>query len=325
MRVSEYSALDATGLAEELRKGTVSPREVHDAACAAIAQVNPHLNFMVQGPLDFDASIQAAGPFADVPTVAKDMGGVAGLPFTAGSRLVGPGITLDHDSHVIALLKKAGLRFIGSVTTPEMAFHASTESVRYGATRNPWDVALTAGGSSGGTSAAVASGALAIGHGSDGGGSLRIPASYTGLVGMKPTRGLIPYGPDAGESLSGMAVNFILARTLRDTATALDHVGAPMPGGKYLVRRSVSAFAEQLQTPAPRLEIALMAMGFGGCAVDSEVEQATNSSGRSSETLGIASRKRTRTSIGRSSSAPPPTSGPGASPRMWRPFSTHSV
>src|SRR5262249_37430090 len=139
----------------------------------------------------------------------------------------------DHDSYLNAKLKAAGFVVVGKSNTPELGLLPTTEPAAYGATRNPWDRERSAGGSSGGSAAAVAAGMVPLGHGGDGGGSLRIPASMCGLFALKPTRGRVSLGPDEGEAWAGLVIRHVLTRSVRDSAAVLDVIAGAMPGDPY--------------------------------------------------------------------------------------------
>jgi amidase len=234
----DYASCDATELARRVRAGEVGPAELVETAIAAIERVNPALNAVVHRLYD-EARAAAAGPLPDgplrgVPMVVKDFDGfVRGVPFTAGSRFL-EGFIPDHDSEAMARLQRAGLIFLATTTCPELGILAVTEPRQYGATRNPHDPRRSPGGSSGGSGALVAAGTVPIGHGGDGGGSLRIPASHCGLVALKPTRGRVPVGPDFGEIWGGYVQWGVLTRSVRDTALVLDVMGGAMPGDPYV-------------------------------------------------------------------------------------------
>jgi amidase len=182
------------------------------------------------------------------------------------------GHVADHDSFLTALFKKAGLTLLGRTTTPEFALGISTESVLTGATRNPWNLDKMSGGSSGGSAASVAAGIVPIAHGNDNGGSIRIPASACGLVGLKPSRGRVTLGPDMGEPWPGMLQEFVLSRTVRDTALMLDAVSRPAPGDPFIITQPVRPFAQEVNAPAERLRIAWTTDPWQpSVAVDSEV------------------------------------------------------
>ncbi|MDH5794966.1 MAG: amidase, partial [Candidatus Bathyarchaeota archaeon] len=155
-----------------------------------------------------------------------------------------------------ALFKKAGLTLLGRTTTPEFALGISTESALTGATRNPWNLETMSGGSSGGSAASVAAGIAPMAHGSDNGGSIRIPASACGLVGLKPSRGRVTLGPDIGELWPGMLQEFVLSRTVRDTALMLDMVSGPALGDPFIITQPVRTYAQEMNAPTERLRIA---------------------------------------------------------------------
>ncbi|MDQ2709311.1 MAG: amidase family protein [Actinomycetota bacterium] len=195
MKLTEYAAQDATGLAELIRRRAVSATEVENTAREAIEAVNPDLNAIVDVPFDTPLSYTADGPFASVPFAIKDLGiHAANVPFGLGSRLA-RGLQVPHHTELMSRFRRACLATLARTTTSEFGLSPSTESVATGATRNPWDLTRTTGGSNGGAAALVAARALPVAHGADGGGSLRTPASCCGLVGLKPSRGRTPVGP----------------------------------------------------------------------------------------------------------------------------------
>lgn len=234
MNLTEFAKIDGLGLAELVKKQEVTPKELMECSLRIIEQLNPQLNAVVS-VLEEQALIEIEkglpdGPFKGVPFLIKESHAMAkGVPVHMGSRLA-QGTTASADSELMSRFRKAGFVTIGTTTTPEFAYNTTTESVLHGPTRNPWNLQHSSGGSSGGSAAAAASGMVPIAHGSDGGGSIRIPASYTGLVGLKPTRGRIPSGPLASEPLNGLAVQFGLTKTVRDTAALLDFVSGPDAG-----------------------------------------------------------------------------------------------
>src|SRR5699024_10081417 len=215
--LDEFYRYDGFGLAELVKQKKVTTKELLDASLQCINNLNPLLN--VINALDEELSLITLkkhltdGPFKGVHFLMKDMSLLSkDIPINMGSRFA-KGTTTEADSELMKRLKKAGLVTIGTTTTPEFAYNATTESVLYGPTRNPWHTELSPGGSSGGAAVAVRSGMVPLAHGSDGGGSIRIPASCTGLVGLKPTRGRVPSGPFLSEPLSGLSVEFALTKT----------------------------------------------------------------------------------------------------------------
>jgi len=224
MIFAEYAQYDGLGLAELVGRREVSPADLVETALAAIERLNPQVNCVVQQLRDDAlAEIKAGlpyGPFRGVPFLVKEFGmHFKGMRTSAGSRLAA-GVQFGNDSELMKRCRAAGLVTIGTTTTPEMAFNANSEALVYGPTRNPWNTGYSVGGSSGGAGAAVGSGMVPIAHANDGGGSIRIPAACNGVVGMKPSRGRTPTGPDAGIFLWGMAIEFAETRTVRDSAAS---------------------------------------------------------------------------------------------------------
>ncbi|VWC56922.1 amidase [Burkholderia lata] len=266
MNIDEYVRHDATGLADEIRAGRVSADDVMRAAKAAVARVNPELNAIIE---TFDAPLEYAadGPFAGVPFLIKDLVLHAnGIANDSGSRLLAGRYESPADSELMARFRRAGFATFGRTTTPEFGFNATTESVLHGPTRNPWNPAYSAGGSSGGSAAAVAAGIVPAAHANDGGGSIRIPAAACGLVGLKPSRGRTPVGPDYNLPLFGLGIEFAVTRTVRDSAAILDAVEGPEPGAMFDIGRPPVRYADAIRTPARRLRVAV-ATRFPGTGV----------------------------------------------------------
>jgi len=258
--MSELSVLDATAQAELVRGRKVSPLELVEAAIAQIEAVNPALNAVII-PLFEQARRQAQspslpdGPFRGVPLLIKDLFcQTKGDPYHAGMRLLrARGWAADHDSYLAARFRSAGLICVGRTNVPELGPIPTTEPQAYGPTHNPWDTTRSPGGSSGGSAAAVAAGMVPLAHGNDGGGSIRIPASACGLVGLKPSHGRTSLGPDAGDSWNGAVAEHVLTRSVRDTAAILDAVAGPMPGDPCVAPAPTRPSAEwpRLAPPAP--------------------------------------------------------------------------
>lgn len=243
MHLREYAAHDATGLSRLIQTRQVSAVEVRAAALQAIETLNPHLNALVETWLDEPAP--QPGDFYGVPFLIKDLGIAAqGRRSELGSALA-LGCSAEADSHLMRRLRRAGLMPLGRTTTPEFAASTTTESRLTGPTRNPWDVERSAGGSSGGSGAAVAAGMVPVAHATDGGGSIRVPASLCGLFGLKPSRGRVPMGPDVDEVWSGLAVHGVLTRTVRDSAALLDAVQGYVPGDPFQIQSPATSFIEQ--------------------------------------------------------------------------------
>ncbi len=207
MHLSEYAKFDGLGLAELVRQRQVSPEELVRTAQAAIEAVNPQLNAVI-GTLEQEAQATLErglpeGPFTGVPFLLKDLVlHLAGVPSDSGSRFF-QGLVLPHDTTMMARYRRAGLIPLGRTNTPELGFNITTEPALHGPTRNPWNPEYSAGGSSGGSAAAVSAGIVPVAYANDGGGSIRIPASMCGLFGLKPSRGRNPAGPDVAEGLNG--------------------------------------------------------------------------------------------------------------------------
>jgi amidase len=287
MEVSEYAKHDATGLAGLISTGQASAEDVRQAALRAVEAVNPELNALVGEPFDEPLSYSTDGPFAGVPFLIKDLVLHAeGVPTRAGSRMTGDGIPFPYDTDLMSRFRQAGLATLGRTTTPEFGFNASTESVLTGPTRNPWDPSRSAGGSSGGSGAMVAARAVPVAHANDGGGSIRIPAAVNGLVGLKPTRGRVPLGPDFGEALAGMAIEFAVTRTVRDCAALLDAVRGAGIGDKYSAAPPVRPFAEEVGAPPGNLKVAFTTEAWSGAPVDPECARAVEELAALLEELG---------------------------------------
>ena len=282
---------DATDLAALVAGGEVSPTELLDAALAATARLNPALNAVVL--VQEDAARQAIadglpqGPFRGVPFVLKDLGAEArDYPSHNGSRLFA-NTAYASDSAIFERIRATGVVTFGRTTAPEGGIGPATEAAVYGGpTRNPWNLDHTPGGSSGGAGAAVAAGLVAIAHGSDGGGSVRIPASSCGLFGMKPTRARLPDGPFAGEGWAGMVIDGFLTRSVRDTAVMLDACEGADPGAPYCAPPLASGHAQAISRPPRRLRVMLCDTTFTGEAIHPDVRQAVLDTGRLLESLG---------------------------------------
>lgn len=252
----------ASELADLVRLGEVGARELTEAALARIEALNPVLGALTL--VDADGALRVAEsigpgderPFAGVPIVIKDLStATAGLRVTSGSDLYGD-YTPDYDSHTVRRLRAAGFVLVGKASTPELGIVPVTEPRRFGPARNPWNRDRTPGGSSGGSAAAVASGMVPIAHGSDGGGSIRIPAACCGLVGLKTSRGRISRGPDQGDSF--LATDGVLTRTVADTAAGLDLLAGYEPGDAAWAPPPYEPFSQTASRAPGRLRIALV-------------------------------------------------------------------
>lgn len=289
--IGDLGAKDATALAELVAKGEVSASELLDAALAAVEARNPALNAVVLLQEGVARKAIAAGlphgPFRGVPFLIKDLGAEAkDFPSHNGSRLLANTV-YPADSAIFTRMKATGVVTFGRTTSPEGGIGAATESAVYGGpTRNPWNPDHTSGGSSGGAGAAVAAGIVAFAHGSDGGGSVRIPASSCGLFGFKPTRARLPDGPYAGEGWAGMAIDGFLTRSVRDTAIMLDACEGADLGAPYWAPPLDQGHAAAISRPPRRLRIGICDTTFTGDAIHPEVAEAVRAAGRLLEALG---------------------------------------
>lgn len=287
MHIDEYRSYDMTGLMELLAAGDVAADELYEVARAAIEDVDANLNAVADGPWRSPLTFDTDGPFAGVPFVVKDLvSHPRGIPMRLGSRLTGKGLAMDDDTDLMRRFRAAGLATAALSTTPEMGFNASAEALIYGPTSNPWDPTRSAGGSSGGTAALVAARAVPAGSGSDGAGSIRIPAAACGVVGLKPSRGRIPAGPDAQELVFGLATEFALTRTVRDTAALLDAVSGPTPGDRLQVAPPTRPFSDEVGIAPGELRIAVHADAWSGSPVDAEVRATVERVASELEALG---------------------------------------
>lgn len=260
---------DATALAALIAERKVSPAELLDAALTRVEALNPAINAVHNLKPETARALIAEGlpdgPFTGVPFLLKDLGCEAvAFPTHSGSKLFAD-TTWRFDSTIYLRLKAAGLVAFGRTASPELGIGPVTEGQVYGGPcRNPWNLAHTPGGSSGGAGAAVAAGILPAAHGSDGGGSVRIPASCCGLVGFKPTRARLPDGPAVGEGWGGMALDGFLTRSLRDTAALLDATAGPELGAPYWAPPLGAGFTAAMVTPPGRLTIGVTTKSFTG-------------------------------------------------------------
>ena len=287
--MNDYTACDATELAARVRRGEVRPEELAEKAIAAVEAVNPALNAVMR-PM-YDAARAAArdlpeGPFRGVPMVVKDFDGfVEGEPWTAGSRFL-EGFVPDHDSEAMARLRRAGAVFVAKTNLPELGILGTTEGRLKGPAHNPWNTGHSTGGSSGGSAALVAARAVPLGHGGDGGGSLRIPASACGLVGFKTTRGRITLAPDFGEGWGGYVSPGGLTRSVRDTAALIDVMAGPAAGDPYAVPPLERPLSKEVGAPPGKLRVAFTAGSLFGKETHAECRAAVESAARLLADLG---------------------------------------
>jgi len=283
-----YRASDGVGLAQHIRSGDVSAPEVAEAAIRAIEALNPQLNAVILKLYDIGRAAAAApgdGPLKGVPFLLKELAsGWAGVQANNASRFL-DGVTAPVDSVVVGRIKAAGLTLLGKTNAPENGWSIGTEPVLYGATLNPWDPALTPGGSSGGTAVAVATGMVPIAEASDGAGSIRVPASCCGTVGLKPSRGRVTLAPFA-DYWAGGAYFLCNSRTVRDTAAYLDAVAGALPGDVYELALPDRSFSD-LAAAAPRgLRVGFTVTDPSGNPVHPEIADSVRAVARVLEGLG---------------------------------------
>jgi amidase len=289
-----FAALDATALADLVRQGQVAPRELVEAAISRVERLNPALNAVIT-PQHESALAQAtnpalpAGPFRGVPFLMKDyLCHAAGDPYFEGTRFLRDrNWRADHDTHLAAKFRAAGFITLGRTNLPELAGAADTDSAAFGPARNPWDPARSPGGSSGGSAAAVAAGLVPVAHGNDGTGSLRIPAGCCGLVGLKPSRGRVAFGPARAPGLLGNIAEFVLTRSVRDAAAILDAVAGPMRGELFVAPPPARPYRDEVGQPPGRLRVGLLTRDvFLELPIGAEPLAAVQATGRLLETLG---------------------------------------
>jgi len=236
-RFSEYAAYDGLGLADLVSKGEVSALELLDDAIERTEAVNPKINAVVLKHYDeARESITAGlpnGPFSGVPFLLKNLSiAMKGTITSHGAQFLKNSVD-DYDSTLTERYRQAGFVIFGKTNTPEFGMNVSTEPLAHGPSHNPWNLDFTTGGSSGGSAAAVAAGIVPLAHATDGGGSIRIPASCNGVFGLKPTRGRTPMGPNKGEGWNGLSCANVVSRSVRDTAAVLEATSAYDPGAPY--------------------------------------------------------------------------------------------
>lgn len=289
MRLDEYAGYDGLGLAELIAKGEVTARTLGELALAGIERVNPRLNAVIETFPErlegLSGTAAPTGPFGGVPILVKDFPIEKGVKGEMGCQLC-RGLAPRHDSALMLALRRAGFVNLGRTASSELGLAALTMSRQSGITRNPWDPSRSTAGSTGGGAAAASAGIVPIVQGGDGGGSIRNPASYCGLVGLKPSRGRISAGPDEGDPLSGMAVSFVITRSLRDCAASLDAVAGPGIGDPYEIAPPVRPYLQEIRRPAGRLRIAFTAEAWSGLPLDPELADGVRSVAQVLATMG---------------------------------------
>ena len=285
---------DATELARRIRSKETTAETVLEEAIARIEAINPGLNAVIhprfeKARQEVASGAVPAGPFHGVPLLVKDLlCATAGDPYHAGMRLLRDRQwTAQRDSYLAQRFRRAGFVILGRTNTPELGASATTEPVAYGPTRNPWNHAYSTGGSSGGSAAAVASGMVPVAHGNDMGGSIRIPASACGLLGLKPSRGRISLGPEHSQYWGPLAQDSVLTRSTRDLAAVLDVMTGPMPGDLFTAPPPARPFRDEVGADPASLRIALLPEDWDrDFEVDKECREAVTLAGQKLEELG---------------------------------------
>ena len=284
----EYRSYDALGLAQLVRNKEVSAMELLELAIARSEAVNPQINYLVEELYTFAREAVSAGlpqgPFTGVPFLLKDLGmALKGTVTTNGSRFYRDARS-DYTSTVVQRYQQAGLVIFGKTASPEFGGTGTTESILFGDTRNPWDLSRSTGGSSGGSAAAVAAGILPLANGTDGGGSIRIPASCCGLFGMKPSRGRVPSGPRTLSSV--MSVIHALSRSVRDSAALLDASRGAEAGQTTIAPRPARSYLDAVSAAPQALRIGLITKPITHSPVDPECSKAAADAAKLCESLG---------------------------------------
>lgn len=289
MTISEYGKYDGLGLAALVAKKKVKPSELLEEAIARVERLNPKLNAIVYK--DFEnararAKGKLRGPFSGVPFLLKDIFGFSTtMPTRQACRFM-PAIPWMHNSLLVDRFLAAGLVPFGKTNVPEFGLVATTESKLYGPAHNPWNLGHSTGGSSGGSAAAVAGGIVPLAHANDGGGSIRIPASACGLVGLKPSRGRISNGPDFGEVIDGLATDLVVSKSVRDTAAALDATAGAVMGDPYWSPPQPASYLESMKRKPKKLRIAFAAQKLDGTAFHADCVAAVKHAAKVCRDLG---------------------------------------
>jgi amidase len=277
MAFKEYGNYDAMGLADLVRKKQVSASELLDEAITRTAKVDPQINAVVVKHYDYaerqiDKGLPA-GPFTGVPFLLKDLDILQGTRTTFGASIYQDDVA-DHTGTLAQRFLNSGVTIFGKSASPEFGLLPTTESRLHGPTRNPWNLAHSSGGSSGGAGAAVAARILPLAHASDGGGSIRIPASASGVFGLKPTRARNPLGPDRGEGWGGFSCGHVVSISVRDSAAMMDAVHGAETSSLYVAPPPQRPFAEEVGRDPGKLRIAFTDKSPYGDAIDPEIAAA---------------------------------------------------
>src|SRR5882757_3476562 len=277
MTIKEYGSYDGLGLADLVRTRQVSAHELLDEAIARTEKINPQINAVVVKHYDYArAQIERGLPgglFSGVPFLLKDLELLEGTRTTSGASIYKDHVA-DHTGTLAQRFLNTGMTIFGKSSSPEFGLMPTTESRLFGPTRNPWNLAHSSGGSSGGAGAAVAARILPVAHASDGGGSIRIPASASGVFGLKPTRARNPLGPDRGEGWGGFSCGHVLSISVRDSAVMMDAIHGPEPSSLYVAPPPERPFSQEVGREPGRLRIAFTDKSPYGEAIDPEIAAA---------------------------------------------------
>src|SRR3954471_1142865 len=277
MAFKEYGNYDAVGLAELVRNKDVTANELLDEAIARTAKVDPEINAVVVKHYDYaERQISRGlpdGPFTGVPFLMKDLDLLEGTRTTSGASVL-KDFVADHNGTLSQRFLDTGVAIFGKSSSPEFGLMPTTESRLHGPTRNPWNLAHSSGGSSGGAAAAVAARILPVAHASDGGGSIRIPASASGVFGLKPSRARNPLGPDRGEGWGGFSCGHVLGISVRDSAAMLDAIQGPETSSPYVAPPPERPFAQEVGRDPGKLRIAFTDKSPYGEPIDPEIAAA---------------------------------------------------
>ena len=289
--MDELLDLDSTAQAKLVRRGELTAVDLVNASIAQIEKLNPSINAVIATFFERAREQAAAaandGPFAGVPLLLKDIvAEYEGTSISEGSAFLANNYVSPKDSELVRRYREAGFIIVGKTNTPEFALLPTTEPAHFGPSRNPWNTEMTTGGSSGGSAAAVAAGMVAAAHGNDGGGSIRVPSSCCGLVGLKPTRGRNSMGPYYGDVANGLLCDHVITRSVRDTAAILDATAGPAAGDPYWPRTPDRPFAEEVKTKPKRLRIGLGTRPPTGASAHPDCIAAAESTAKLCEELG---------------------------------------
>jgi len=277
MTFKEYGNYDGLGLADLVRSKQVSATELLDEALARMDRIDPQINAIVVKHEDYARKqIEIGlphGPFTGVPFLLKDLEILAGTRTTSGASVL-KNFVADHDGTAASRFLAAGLTIFGKTSSPEFGLMPTTESRLFGPTRNPWNLDHSSGGSSGGAAAAVAARILPVAHASDGGGSIRIPASASGVFGLKPTRARTPLGPDRGEGWGGFSCNHVVSISVRDSAAMLDAIQGPEPSSPYVAPPPERPYMQEITRDPGKLRIFFTDRSAYGDDIDPEIASA---------------------------------------------------